>query len=130
MARTEEGRSARLALGPYLAAVRADRGLSLRDAERATNNVVSNAYLSQIENGQIKRPSPNILHALAELYDASYEDLMERAGFAVPTRSHAGKKARRRIGIFADQNLTEEEEAELVQYLGFMRSRRRPEGGT
>ena len=124
MPRTDQGRSERLPLGRYLSIVRTDRGLSLRDAERATNNVVSNAYLSQIENGQIKRPSPNILHALAEVYDVSYEDLMERAGFAVPTGTAAADQVRGRIGIFADRNLTEEEEAELVQYLGFMRSRR------
>lgn len=128
MPKTDEVWPARLPLGPYLAVVRKDRGLSLRDAERATDKVVSNAYLSQIENGQIKRPSPNILHALSELYDVSYEGLMGRAGFAEPTRSATTDQERGRIATFASQNLTEEEEAELVQYLGFMRSRRTPDG--
>ena len=53
MSQTDSGK---LPLGEYLASVRADRGLSLREVEKATDKTVSNAYLSQIENGQIKRP--------------------------------------------------------------------------
>ena len=125
MSSTDKGRSASLTLGQYLATVRKDRGLSLRVVEKGTNKVVSNAYLSQIENDQIKRPSPNILYALAELYCVSYEELMERAGFVTPTRSRTTPERHGGIATFADQHLTEEEEAELVQYLGFMRSRRK-----
>jgi len=47
--------------------------------EEATNKEVSNAYLSQLENDKITKPSPNILHALASVYKTSYEDLMARA---------------------------------------------------
>ena len=130
MPRTDKGHSARLTLGQYLAAVRKDRGLSLREVEKATNKVVSNAYLSQIENDQIKKPSPNILYALADLYGVGYEDLMERAGFVTPTKSRTAHQRHGRIATFADRNLTEEEEAELVQYLSFMRSRRKPGGQT
>ena len=130
MPKTDKGHSARLPLGQYLASVREDRSLSLREVEKATNKVVSNGYLSQVENNQIKKPSPNILHALAELYGVSYEDLMERAGFVTPTRARGVHQKHGRIATFADQNLTEEEEAELVQYLGFMRSRRKLGGQT
>jgi HTH-type transcriptional regulator, competence development regulator len=88
--------------------------------------LVPNAYLSQIENDQIKKPSPNILHALAELYAVSYENLMERAGFVVPTRSRAGAQQRHgRVATFAGHNLTAEEEAELVKYLGYLRTRKK-----
>ena len=118
--------SVRLTLGRYLASVREDRRLSLREVEKATRKVVSNAYLSQIENDRIKKPSPNILHSLAELYGVSYEDLMERAGFVSPTTSRRIEQGYGRIATFADQNLTEEEESELVRYLSFMRSRRKP----
>ena len=125
MPKTDKRHSARLTLGQYLATVREDRGLSLREVEKGTNKVVSNAYLSQIENDQIKKPSPNILYALAELYGDSYEDLMERAGFVTPSRSRSSHQRHGRIATFADQNLTEKEEAELVQYLSFMRRRRK-----
>lgn len=117
----------KLTLGQYLASIRNDRDLSQRDVEKATNKVVSNAYLSQIETDQIKRPNPNILHALAELYAVSYEDLMERAGFVVPTRSRRSAQQRHgRVATFADHNLTNEEEAELVKFLGYLRSKKKP----
>jgi transcriptional regulator with XRE-family HTH domain len=119
----------RVTLGHFLASVRDGRGLSQRDVERATDKVVSNAYLSQIENGLIKKPNPNILHALAELYAVSYEDLMERAGYIVPTRSRNGAEERHgRVPTFAGHNLTNEEEAELIQFLGYLRSKKKPGG--
>ena len=130
MPQTDKRQSARLPLGQYLASVRERHGLSLRQVEKATNKVVSNGYLSQVENNQIKKPSPNILYALAELYGVSYEDLMERAGFVTPTKARRVHERHGRIATFAGRNLTEEEEAELVRYLGFMRSRRKPGGQT
>src|SRR5205807_9753600 len=116
MAKKSVGAEIKLTLGQYLASIRDDRRLSQRDVEKATNKVVSNAYLSQIENDQIKKPSPNILHALAELYAVSYENLMERAGFVAPTRSSAGKERHGRVATFAGHNLSSEEEKELVQF--------------
>ena len=130
MAKQDPRRSVKLTLGQYLASIREDRDLSLRQVEKATNKVVSNAYLSQIENDQIKKPSPNILHALAELYGIGYESLMERAGFIMPTRSRADDQRHGRVATFAEHNLTQEEEAELVEYLSFMRNRRKPGGKT
>jgi len=129
MTRKNAGAENGLTLGQYLASIREDRDLSQRDVEKATNKLVSNAYLSQIENDQIKKPSPNILHALAELYGIPYEDLMERAGFVVPTRSRTGAQQRHgRVATFAGHNLTSEEEAELVKFLGYLRSRKRSSG--
>ncbi|QDF37448.1 helix-turn-helix transcriptional regulator [Bradyrhizobium symbiodeficiens] len=128
MAKKSDEPEVKLTLGQYLASIREDRDLSQRDVEKATGKVVSNAYLSQIENGLIKKPNPNILHALAELYAVSYEDLMERAGYIVPTRSRSGGQRHGRIATFADHNLTDEEEAKLVEFLGYLRSRKKPGG--
>ena len=100
----------------------------MREVEKRTDKVVSNAYLSQIENDQIKKPSPNILNALAELYDIPYEELMERAGFVVPTRSRGNDQRHGRVATFAGHNLTSEEEAQLHQFLGYLRSRKKPGG--
>jgi len=108
-------------LGKHLAAIRQDRGFSLRQVESLTRNLVSNAYLSQIESGKINQPSPNILHALAEVYKASYEKLMELAGYIVSTRKEAGG-AHGRAATFAELNLSEEEEHELLEYLKFRRN--------
>ena len=108
-------------LGRHLAAIRDDRGLSLRRVEELTNKLVSNAYLSQIETGKISQPSPNILHALSVLYRTSYETLMELAGYIVS--SHTPDEAHGRAATFAELNLTEAEEAELLAYLKFKRER-------
>ncbi|MHC4933777.1 MAG: helix-turn-helix domain-containing protein, partial [Planctomycetota bacterium] len=48
-------------LGTLLADLRMAKGLSLREVEEATGKAVSNAYLSQLENGKIKKPSPSVL---------------------------------------------------------------------
>lgn len=114
-----------VSLGAYLASIRNDRGLSLRAVEERTNRQVSNAYLSQIENDRIARPSPNILHALAELYVISYELLMEKAGYVVSTASRDDGDRHGRVATFAEHNLTSDEELELMQYLEFIRARRR-----
>jgi transcriptional regulator with XRE-family HTH domain len=128
MAKKSVGAEIKLTLGQYLASIRGDRGITLRDVEKRTNKVVSNAYLSQIENDQIKKPNPNILNALAELYEIPYEDLMERAGFVVPTRSRSGDQRHGRVATFAGHNLTPDEEAQLHQFLGYLRSRKKPGG--
>lgn len=130
LAPTDERSSVKLTLGKYLASIRTDRGLSLRDVQKATGQVVSNAYLSQIENDNIQKPSPNILHALAELYVIDYEELMERAGYIMPTRSRAPDQRHGRVATFADHTLTPKEEAELFEYLQFIRSRKRPSDKT
>ena len=54
MAKKSVGAEVTLTLGQYLTSIRVDRGITLREVEKRTNKVVSNAYLSQIENDQIK----------------------------------------------------------------------------
>lgn len=108
-------------LGTLLADLRTAKGLSLREVEEASGKAVSNAYLSQLENGRIRKPSPNVLHSLANVYAAPYEALMEKAGYLLPT-DPAGAQ-RKRLAIFAIDDLTAEEEEELLRYLAFLRSR-------
>lgn len=128
MAKKSVGAEVTLTLGQYLTSIRVDRGITLREVEKRTNKVVSNAYLSQIENDQIKKPNPNILNALAEFYEIPYEDLMERAGFVAPTRARGSDQRHRRVATFAGHNLTSEEEAQLHQFLGYLRSRKKTGG--
>jgi transcriptional regulator with XRE-family HTH domain len=112
-------------LGALLADLRTAKGLSLREVEEATGKAVSNAYLSQLENGRIKKPSPNVLHSLSEVYSVPYEVLMEKAGYLLPSADGDGRrKSRKRLAAFAIDDLTAEEEEELLKYLAFLRSRR------
>ncbi|TZG31263.1 helix-turn-helix transcriptional regulator [Agrobacterium sp. B1(2019)] len=112
----------KVTLGEYLGSIRTDRKLTLRAVEEATNKEVSNAYLSQIENGKIQKPSPNILYALANLYGVEYDRLMELAGYITTTRTDVERHGR--AATFAELNLTQAEEAELLKFLGYLRSKK------
>lgn len=111
-------------LGNYLANVRATKRMTLREVEEATAREVSNAYLSQLENGRINKPSPSILHSLASVYSVPYELLMEKAGYIGPAADRIENQKHGRVATFAGENLTSEEEDELLEYLAFLRSRR------
>ena len=113
-------------LGGLLADLRRAKRLSLREVEEATGRAVSNAYLSQLEKGKIRKPSPNVLHSLAAVYAVPYETLMEKAGYLLPPEGRAGARRRRRLAAFAIDDLSVEEEAELLKYLAFLRSRKPP----
>jgi transcriptional regulator with XRE-family HTH domain len=99
-------------------------GLTLRAVETATR--ISSPYLSQLEGDKIKQPSPNLLHKLCDLYHVSYKESMEPAGYPTDEivtrdRSPAGRsQLAARIGA-----VTPAEEDALVEYLAFLRSRRK-----
>jgi len=108
-------------LGVYLKTLRAGTTLTLRDVEEATEREVSNAYLSQLENGKIAKPSPNVLHSLAKVYDVPYAKLMEHAGYISPSAPRASGVKHGRAATFAIENLSDDEEKELLKYLSFYR---------
>jgi len=109
-----------MALGKYLKSLRESNSLTLRAVEKKTG--VSNALLSQIESGKVKKPSPIVLYKLAELYGVSYEDLMERTGYPVPKERTVDNQSRN-IVFHRLGNLTKDEEEALLEYLSFLRSR-------
>jgi HTH-type transcriptional regulator, competence development regulator len=108
-------------LGNSLKDARGALGWSLRVAEEKTG--VSNAYLSQLESAKIKQPSPKVLHKLAEAYGLSYALVMEYAGYPIPAEAQLSGPEQRfmsRIG-----RTTGSEQEKLVEYLCFLRSRKR-----
>jgi transcriptional regulator with XRE-family HTH domain len=106
-------------LGQYLWDLRKAKGWNLRETEEKSG--VSNAYISQIETKKIPKPSPAILSKLAEAYDAPYETLMRLAGHIKPQENSPTRSGR--LPTFAKEELTEEEEEELLKYLGYIRNR-------
>ncbi len=110
-------------LSNAIKALRSAKGLSLRQVEKRTG--ISNAYLSQLENGKIEQPSPHILHTLAEGYDTSYEDLMKLAGYL---QKKQGERVRDNVmedvAFSAIKNLTDEERDEVLRFISFLRTRR------
>lgn len=123
-------------LGPYLASIRLVRRLTLREVEEASGGEVSNAYLSQLENNKISRPSPNVLHTLAKVLSVPYETLMEKAGYFAPASSNLDVLRSAPVAkngspsVFDSADLTSEEEKALLEYLAFLRTRKSGGGTT
>jgi HTH-type transcriptional regulator, competence development regulator len=113
-------------LGQYLASIRLDRKMSLRQVEETSNKEVSNAYLSQLETGKILQPSPNVLNTLADIYKIDYVQLMELAGYLPAAKTREATQRHGRIATFAEHNLTPDEEGELMQYLQYLRTKKKP----
>jgi hypothetical protein len=63
-----------------------------------------------------------VLHSLAAVYAVPYETLMEKAGYLLPPEG-TDTRSRRRLAVFAIDDLTAEEEEELLKYLAFLRFR-------
>ncbi|MGA8212110.1 MAG: helix-turn-helix transcriptional regulator [Candidatus Sulfotelmatobacter sp.] len=124
MAKGTEHKATDEPLGAHLARLRNATGLSLRQVEDASEGEISNAYLSQLENNKITKPSPNILHTLADIYKTSYEDLMKRAGYITSDADASGRR-QAKAATFAIQGLTPEEETILIDYLAFIRKQKR-----
>jgi transcriptional regulator with XRE-family HTH domain len=112
-------------LGPFIKKARQDVQMSLREVEEATGKEVSNAYLSQLESGKITKPSPHILYSLSTALGVAYESLMERAGYIVPAATRAEGEKHGRAATFSIDNLSADEESELLDYLTYIRSKRR-----
>jgi transcriptional regulator with XRE-family HTH domain len=105
-------------LGLFLRNLRAAKNFTLRFVEENTG--VSNAYLSQLENDKIKKPSANILHKLAEFYKADFNQLLTLSGI-LDAESPVSVSVNEYV--FSKDNLTEDEEEELIKYLKFIRLR-------
>lgn len=112
-------------LGAFLKKARQDVSMSLRDVEEATNKEVSNAYLSQLESGKISKPSPHILYALSTALSVNYEALMQRAGYILPSARRPDGAKHGRAATYAIDNLTPEEEEKLLEYLTFLRGKKK-----
>lgn len=106
-------------LGNKLQELRSLTGLTLKQVEEATG--VSNAYLSQLENGKIKKPSANVLWKLSQMYYVDIEVLLLAAGI-IQSDTNLGLAGN---GEFKPYNLTPDEERQMLEYLAFLRSRKK-----
>jgi transcriptional regulator with XRE-family HTH domain len=112
-------------LGDYLRESRKATGLTLRGVQSKTG--ITNGYLSQIESNAVDRPSPNMLFKLAQTYGVDYSDLLVRAGHRIPSESADSSRTTALAGIplRALEELTEDEAADLRNYLAFIQQKRR-----
>ena len=65
--------------GSFLRSLRERQRMSLRDAEKESG--VSNAYIAQMERGDRRPPSPDILRKLSKAYNITVRELLLRAGY-------------------------------------------------
>lgn len=79
-----------------------------------------------METGKILQPSPNVLNTLADIYEIDYVLLMQLAGYLPEAQSRDSSERHGRIATFSEHNLSKEEEAELIDYLKFIRMRKSP----
>jgi SOS regulatory protein LexA len=86
--------------GEYLRKVRKESNLTIRKLEELSG--VSNAYLSQLENGKRGVPSIEILHKLSQHLDVSYNDLLRKAGY-VDYRLFRNRYVHQGIDEFAEE---------------------------
>jgi transcriptional regulator with XRE-family HTH domain len=100
------------------------RGLSAVGLAREAG--ISAAYLSRLENGAVKRPSPHVLLQLSEVLAVPYAELMRLSGYRVPgdseDRTAAAADA---VGAALFADVTEDERDELLEYLAWYRARQR-----
>ena len=117
-------------LGNKLREVREMKGLSLAAVAKPAG--MSPTALQKLERGEVESPSPHRLHALAGRLDISYTDLMGLAGYLVP-RPGEEDPARQRANVLlqalSSQDLTEEELADVAEFLAFKRQQAARRGG-
>lgn len=109
-------------LGKTLKITRENVSLTLREVEIATG--ISNAYLSQLENEKIKKPSASILYKLANVYKIDLNVLLCASGIIEKNDLKEAKSKQslleREIAFYKDK-LSEEEEKEVVDFIKFLR---------
>lgn len=66
-------------LGVFLRTLRKNKGLTLREVSDRSG--ISHPYLSQLETGKNENPSKEVLRKLSEVYNYSYGDLLQMAGY-------------------------------------------------
>jgi len=108
-------------LGEELRRLRIEKGATLREVEKATD--ISNAYLSQLENGKAEQPSPRVLHKLAEYYRVPYNRLMEVAGYLQASGARQNGVGSIEAALMTS-GLTEDEEKTVAQFIEFLRLQR------
>ena len=111
-------------LGGRIRQARELKGLSISVV--AAQAEISTAYLQKLEVGDVKHPSPRILHSLSAVLEIDYGELMRLAGYVVPDGEGNSRRRRNELTYaMSSEELTDDEAEVLAEYLSWYRSRRR-----
>ena len=111
-------------LGEQLRSVRSTLGLSLKAVAEPAE--ISTTYLQKLEGGEVRNPSPNILHRLAETLNVPYADLMRLAGYVVPD-GDAGTASPFEHAL-ASSDLSDDERRAVAAFIAHLRDQRTSDG--
>lgn len=107
--------------GDQLREARTIRGLSLKAVAEPAG--ISVAYLQKLEGGEVRRPSPNILHSLSGVLDVPYSALMELVGYVMP-QGDGVLKANTFDHALSSSDLTDDERRAVAAYIALLRQQR------
>ena len=109
-------------LGQVLKTTRERVSLTLKQVDEATG--ISNAYLSQLENDKIKKPSASVLYKLANVYKINLNVLLAAAGIIekkdLSIDENKLSLLEKEIAFYKDK-LTDAEEKEVVDFIKFLK---------
>lgn len=109
--------------GKFLKHLREERNMTLRDVEEQAH--ISNAYLSQVENGLRSTPTMKVLSRLAEAYGVPVSLLTEQAEAEIREQELDTKSAPAPDAAFVCrgyENLTEDNKKALKSYLSHLQN--------
>lgn len=109
-------------LGNTLRELRDIQRFTLRQVEEATG--ISNAYLSQLENDKIAKPSANVLYKLSNIYNVELNTLLAAAGI-IEKQDAPPHRLLNSVAFSTDTPLTKDEEDALLAYLNFIRQQKK-----
>lgn len=108
-------------LGAQLHEVRRFKSLSLKAVAEPAS--ISAAYLQKLERDEVKRPSPHVLHALADVLEVPYVTLMELAGYVVPAADEKKVKPGSVLAhALSSEDISDDEAEALARYLRWYRN--------
>ena len=123
-------------LADYVYYLRTHRNLSMRDVEIAAKELlrrklvkkeglISYAYVSNIESRRVSNPSPIILRTLALIFGVDQEMVLEKAGYLDKKRSKIEEDVAFTLMLKEVPRMTDDEKQSLLDYIDFVKSRRK-----
>ena len=108
-------------LGDYVKMIRTGKEFSMRKLSEMSG--ISHTEIKRIEDGTRKQPSPQVLRAIASALNTPYEDLMAAAGY-IDEQPEEDHEVTVPAGITGAEDLTEDELAQVNQFIAFLKTQR------
>ncbi len=108
-------------IGSALKEARGLISMTLRQVEVATG--ISNAYLSQLENDKIKKPSANVLYKLSSIYKIDLNSLLRASGIIKKSDlgdNEATSDFSNNVAFYSS-DLSEDDQRQILEYIKYLK---------